>query len=158
MSKISLSVAVGMGLLAWGSPSATRACGGFFRGQQPVDQTAETIVFSVGDSGETTMITQLSFAGSAEDFSWVLPLPEVPDADSLGTFPAMALQALNTNTGPIFQPPEDCYWGLAESDSGSAGGGAPPPRADDVDVHIHQVVGDYEVAVIESESSDALVA
>lgn len=80
-----------------------RACGGFFCGQQPVDQTAERILFEVGD-GSVTMTTQISFNGKAEDFAWILPLSAVPDPDSLAEFPQQALDALDANSGPVFLP------------------------------------------------------
>ena len=48
------------------APSA-KACGGFFCGTQPVDQTAERIVFRVNDDS-TTMVVQIAYAGEAKDF------------------------------------------------------------------------------------------
>src|SRR5687768_12805888 len=139
------------------------ACGGFFCGRQPVDQTAERILFEIGD-GSVTMTTQISFAGDAEDFAWILPLPEVPDADSLAVFPQRALTALDANTGPDFIIPSDCSWffpqaggGLNGSVSGATGtDGAPeePP----VEVHVRAEVGGYDVAVIESQDPVALLA
>ena len=81
---------------------AAKACGGFFCGRQPVDQTAERIVFKVNDDS-TTMVVQITYAGEAADFAWVLPLGTLPDVDSLAVFPQRALTALDANTGPIFQ-------------------------------------------------------
>src|SRR6187551_1490867 len=81
-----------------------QACGGFFCGRAPVDQTAERILFEVGDES-VTMTTQISYNGAAEDFAWVLPLFEVPDPDSLAVFPQRALTGLDAATGPIFYPP-----------------------------------------------------
>src|SRR5215510_14844936 len=79
------------------------ACGGFFCGRQPVDQTAERILFEVGQ-GSVTMTTQISFNGKAADFAWILPLSEVPAVESLAVFPQKALNALDSNSGPNFQP------------------------------------------------------
>jgi hypothetical protein len=84
--------------LASQAPSA-KACGGFFCGRAPVDQTAERILFEVGDDS-VTMTTQISYNGAAEDFAWVLPLFEVPDPDSLAVFPQRALTGLDAATGP----------------------------------------------------------
>lgn len=141
-----------------GSPAPARACGGFFCGQVPVDQAAERLVFAVDrQANETTMIVQIAYQGAAPDFAWVLPLADVPSVESLDTFPQLALTALDANTGPRFQMPDDCF--LFELDA-SAGG---PTRAenedgdDGVDVLIREEVGPYDVAVIASEDPEALV-
>lgn len=131
------------------SPAA-RACGGFFCGRQPVDQTAERILFEVGQDS-VTMTTQISFNGEAADFAWVLPLNAVPDPESLAVFPQRALTALDANTGPVFYEPCLLVPSAATGDPGL-------DSADDsVTVHIRAEVGDYEVAVIESTDPDALV-
>jgi hypothetical protein len=135
------------------TPTAT-ACGGFFCGQQPVDQTAERILFEVGRDS-VTMTTQISFNGKAEDFAWVLPLGAVPEADSLSVFHQQALNALDSNSGPIFNTPNDpaCYSNLALPAAG-------PPTAESdsgVTVYIREEVGEYDVAVIESEDPQALI-
>ena len=145
--------------LAFGMGEA-RACGGFFCGRQPVDQTAERILFEIGD-GSVTMTTQISFNGDAEDFAWILPLPAVPDVESLATFPQRALTALDTNTGPDFILPSDCYGQFPQAGGGfgatgsanSDGGSEPPP----VQVHVRAEVGGYSVAVVESEDPAALI-
>ncbi len=144
-------------VVVW-APRTAEACGGFFCGQQPVDQQAERIVFAVNDDGTVTMAVQIVYAGAAEDFAWVLPLGSVPDAESLDTFPQRALAALDANTGPTFQYPDDpeCYDGLFAEDA--AAGGGPPGDRGDVDVHIREAVGPYDVAVIESDDPAALVA
>ncbi len=142
--------------------SPARACGGFFCGRQPVDQTAERILFEVGE-GSVTMTTQISFNGDAADFAWVLPLSDVPEADSLAVFPQRALNALDAGSGPLFQLPDDsaCYFAFPFAESGapvdsaqddSAGGGG------DVQVYIRAEVGEYDVAVVGSEDPAQLVA
>lgn len=139
-----------------GAPSAAHACGGFFCGQQPVDQTAERILFEVGQDS-VTMTTQISYNGKAEDFAWVLPLSEVPAVESLAVFPQRALNALDANSGPLFMLPNDgeCYNYLpvAAPTAGAVDEATPPT----VNVYIRAEVGDYEVAVIGSEDPNALV-
>jgi hypothetical protein len=133
---------------------AANACGGFFCGQQPVDQSAERILFEVG-ADSVTMTTQISFSGDAADFAWVLPLSEVPLAGSLAVFRQQALNALDANSGPLFLPPSDpecdtcpgCEYADVNDDSG---GGA-------VTVYVRQEVGDYDVAVIQSQDPFALI-
>jgi hypothetical protein len=140
-------------------PSLASACGGFFCGNQPVDQQAERIVFSVNADGTVTMVVQIQYQGEAADFAWVLPLGDVPDAMSLDTFPQAALNALDANSGPQFQFPDDpeCSAGW-ELDA--AAGGPPAPRSADggVDVHLRQEVGPFDVAVISGTDPAALVS
>lgn len=138
-------------LVVPGAPVA-RACGGFFCGQQPVDQQAERIVFAMGETG-TTMIVQIAYAGRPDEFAWVLPIAGVPDRESLGTFPAAAIQALDVNTAPMFFRPDDPECGGVLLD-----GGGGPESTPGVTVHIAQTVGPYDVAVVEAETADPLFA
>lgn len=134
------------------------ACGGFFCGRQPVDQTAERILFATNPDGSVTMVTQIQYAGAAPDFAWVVPLAEVPAVDSLAVFPQLALTALDTATGPQFQWPSDgsCFPPLA---AGAPGGATSVDSVGDggVTVHIREEVGPYDVAVVESSDPAALV-
>jgi MYXO-CTERM domain-containing protein len=141
-------VAVGAG------PAPARACGGFFCGVQPVDQTAERIIFAVGE-GRTDMIVQLSFDGKAADFAWVLPLAEVPVAGSLDVFPQSAMAALDAATGPVFM----WDWGACWGDAIAFGSAPPSAEADGggVIVHVREEVGPFEVVVIEGTDSSELV-
>lgn len=143
---------------------AAEACGGFFCGRQPVDQTAERILFEVGQDS-VTMTTQISFNGKAPDFAWVLPLSDVPDADSLSVFSQRALNALDAGSGPVFITPNDpaCYaydfddcanCGFAPTSAESA---PPPSEPDPVTVFIRAEVGEYDVAVIGSDDPAELV-
>ncbi|WP_433935373.1 DUF2330 domain-containing protein [Sorangium cellulosum] len=139
------------------APRPVEACGGFFCGRQPVDQTAERILFATNQDGSVTMVTQIQYAGAAPDFAWVIPLAEVPAADSLAVFPQLALTALDAATGPQFQWPDDpsCYPPVFDGAGPTAGGGG----VDDggVTVHLREEVGPYDVAVIESTDPAALV-
>ncbi|HEU4579221.1 MAG TPA: DUF2330 domain-containing protein, partial [Polyangiaceae bacterium] len=150
-----LLLALGGGMLLTSSEAA--ACGGFFCGRQPVDQTAERILFEVG-SNSVTMTTQISYNGKAEDFAWILPLSEVPDPDSLAVFPQKALNALDANSGPTFSLPSECYRFLPLAEAATAGSApgddasAPP-----VTVYIRAEVGPFDVAVVGSSSPTELV-
>jgi hypothetical protein len=143
---------VGLALLL---DSSASACGGFFCGAQPVDQTAERILFEVG-SDSVTMTTQISFRGRAEDFAWVLPLRDVPDPNSLAVFSQRALVALDAQSGPTFSYPQDeqCYRAVpalapTANSAGAEDGG--------VDVLLQAEVGEYSAAVIASSDPAALV-
>jgi MYXO-CTERM domain-containing protein len=157
---LALSSALGLSLA---TPEA-RACGGFFCGQRPVDQTAERILFEVGQDS-VTMTTQISYEGDAADFAWVLPLSTVPDVKSLSVFPQKALNALDSNSGPQFNPPNDpaCYGRLyaegvasapAAQDTGTADNASPPP----VTVYVRAEVGPFDVAVVGSTDPGELVS
>jgi len=153
-----LAAVAGSGLLLTSSEAV--ACGGFFCGRQPVDQTAERILFEVGQDS-VTMTTQISFNGKAADFAWILPLSDVPALESLAVFPQKALNALDSNSGPNFQQPNDpaCYSRLAfpgatVQDAGVEANSAPPP----VTVYIRAEVGPYDAAVVGSSSPTELVS
>ncbi len=112
------------------------------------------------------MIVQVSYAGSAEDFAWILPLPDVPDAEKLGTFPMDALVALDAGTAPAFLPPTECNGGSAPSSSGGCGFAASDSARstsfdagmeNGVDIYIRKRVGDYEAAVVGSEDPMLLI-
>jgi hypothetical protein len=134
-----------------------RACGGFFCGRQPVDQTAERILFKVNPNS-VTMIVQIAYAGPAPEFAWVLPLADVPDPKTLGTFPQRALTALDANTAPQFDLPSACQsFGAPTAASARADDdGDMPEEEAGVTVHFRAEVGPYEVAAIESEDPMAL--
>lgn len=150
MSKLQLLVVTAVTLAGIVEAPPAEACGGFFCGRQPVDQTAERILFEVAEDS-VTMTTQIAYNGAAEDFAWVLPLAAVPDPDSLAVFSQRALTALDAGTGPVFDQP--CFAPEAGSDGGAAGGDG----GGGVTVHVRAEVGDYDVAVIESSDPAALI-
>ncbi len=78
------------------------ACGGLFCQNVPVDQQAERIIFTVNDNSTISAYVQINYTGSAPDFSWVVPVPSVPQVDvaEIATF-----DELSNLTAPIFQPP-----------------------------------------------------
>ena len=51
------------------------ACGGFFCQNDPVDQVAERIVFTVNDDETVSSLIEISYFGEAANFSWILPIP-----------------------------------------------------------------------------------
>ncbi len=153
------ALAVAAGALIFSAARDARACGGFFCGRLPVDQTAERILFEVGQDS-VTMTTQISFSGRAEDFAWILPLSVTPDPNSLSVdFPQAALNALDANTGPTFQPPNDpaCFYDCLACDIATS---APRPESasgSGVDVELRAVVGGYEVVVVSGQDPQELI-
>jgi hypothetical protein len=138
--------------------SPARACGGFFCQQVPVDQTGEQILFGM-DEGRITAQILINYAGEAEDFAWILPVASRPEI-ALGTM--SAFQNLGWRTAPQWNlqwQDGQCnfFWqfpGMAESDA-TAGG---EENAPDVTVVAQKDVGPFETTVLESGSTDDLIA
>jgi MYXO-CTERM domain-containing protein len=86
-----------VGAVLWGARPA-RACGGFFCNQVPIDQSGEQIIFSVTPNHVTAYI-QISYAGAAQDFAWVVPVAAKPDI-SLGS--QSVFQAVAGRTQPSY--------------------------------------------------------
>ncbi|MGH1346388.1 MAG: DUF2330 domain-containing protein [Nannocystales bacterium] len=67
------------------APASAIACGGTFcdtgAGGMPVDQTGETIVFAQG-GGFVEAHVQINYdGGDASQFSWIVPVPVMPEVD-----------------------------------------------------------------------------
>jgi hypothetical protein len=88
------------------SAGSVAACGGFFCGPVPVDQAAERIVFTM-DEGMISTYVQINYVGRAEDFAWVLPMPNVPKVD---TAEMSMFRDLDRLTQPVYigPRPPDC--------------------------------------------------
>ena len=82
--------------------STVSACGGLFCQSTPVDQQAERIIFTVNDDGTITAYVQINYTGSAPDFSWVVPVPSVPEVD---VAEIASFDELSNLTAPLFMPP-----------------------------------------------------
>src|SRR5450432_1935574 len=87
-----------LGVCVLGARPAS-ACGGFFCSQTPIDQSGEQIIFSLTPNHVTAYI-QISYAGEAADFAWVVPVTAIPDI-TLGS--QAVFQAVGNRTQPQFQ-------------------------------------------------------
>ena len=130
------------------------ACGGLFCQNSPVDQNAERIIFTQNGNGTVTAIIQIQYTGFAEDFSWILPIPEPITAEALEV-PETAMNAfieLETATNPVFiaPPPPPCAQVVFESaaEEESVGG---------VEVFASGEVGPFGFDVIGSADPTALI-
>ncbi|HEY1013972.1 MAG TPA: DUF2330 domain-containing protein [Herpetosiphonaceae bacterium] len=127
------------------SAQVAAACGGLFTADAPVSQSAERFILAVDEqAGTVSAILQLSYSGSAESFSWLLPVPSEPD---LAVADEAAFAELDRLTKPEFKfpgPPE-CF---NPRDGGGVGAGAPGG----VNVVQQGQVGPYETAVIGGEN------
>lgn len=141
--------------------SQALACGGLFCSAPtlPVDQTGERIVFAIDEeAGKVEMHTQIAYAGPAESFAWLVPLPTVPElfvsADELFTF-------LDRNTAPIFQLQQICECcNRADSDDTDGAPGADsggPGGEPGVVVIDSALVGPYESVTLQATSTEVLL-
>lgn len=71
----------------------------FCDGQQPVNQTAENIIFSQNDDGTVTAVVQILYQGPSERFAWLLPVNGAPE---VGVSSNNAIQRLVAATNPRF--------------------------------------------------------
>jgi hypothetical protein len=138
-----------------------QACGGLFCQNSPVDQNAERIIFTQNRDGTITAIIQIQYTGFAEDFSWILPLPNPITAEALAV-PETAMNAfieLETSTNPVFiAPPLPRCAQDFDFDFGFVGAGAPAEMAaSDVQVFATGEVGPFGFDVIGSEDPNALI-
>ncbi|MCC6874749.1 MAG: DUF2330 domain-containing protein [Sandaracinaceae bacterium] len=81
-------------------PAPASACGGFFcDSSQPVNQSAERIIFTHDDAGVVTAIIQIQYSGPADQFAWVLPVAGSP---TVGVSSNLAFQRLQAATNPQY--------------------------------------------------------
>jgi uncharacterized protein (TIGR03382 family) len=141
------------------APTPAKACGGFFCSlQAPVDQVAERILFTV-EGGHVEAHIQIQYAGPSENFSWVLPVPGLPE---IGVGTDLLFTGLRAQTDPQFRVNWDnapgcnyqsnCDCWLADADGipeATAGGG-------EVSVLAEGAIGPYDYKVVESGDGPAL--
>ena len=138
------------------SAQSALACGGFFCIDTPVDQNAERIIFTQNRDGTVSAYVQIEFTGSAPDFSWILPLPEVIGAEDIEV-PEDAMAAfreLEVATDPVFIPPPRPECAMSRLTLAPMAEMAP---SDGVEVFASGEVGPYGFDVVGSDDPDALV-
>jgi hypothetical protein len=161
---------VALGLVVH-APSAL-ACGGLFSPpSQPVDQTAERILFEVQDDGSVMVTVEILYSGDASSFSWIIPIEGRPDFVEVAD--PNILKLLDQATQPTVLPPtqgNSCYGGdgfgfgclpgppyYAEAASIEVGvDGFEAPST--VNVHGLAPVGPYDdIVVVDSSDPEALI-
>ncbi|MGB0714570.1 MAG: DUF2330 domain-containing protein, partial [Phycisphaerae bacterium] len=142
------------------SVATTVACGGFFCQQVPIDQAGEQIIFKkVGN--QVTAVVLIQYEGEAEDFSWVVPVPGIPE---LSTGSELVFQPLEQSTRPQFnliQEGSECEsrtfdFALGGSASESADDGDAAVSEDGVTIVQQQAVGPFDTVVVTSDDPVAL--
>jgi len=131
------------------------ACGGFFCQTTPINQAGEQIVFRQ-EGNDITAMVRILYSGSAEQFSWVVPVPSSPDI-SLGA--DTTFDELEFATRPQFileRRGEECEQfavapaaspGVAESDNSDGGG---------VVIEEELTVGPFDIDIVSSDNPDDL--
>lgn len=152
-----LGALLSVGLLA--APRA-EACGGFFCSRVPIDQAGERIVFGVSDNTVEAHI-QIQYQGAAEKFSWVVPMPALPELE-VGS--PLIFNFLDGSTQARFR----LDWQNSCSGDGRGGGvvddvaspspttGGPPAEGGGVVVVSQSEVGPYDAAILQATQSLAL--
>jgi len=150
--RLRLILTIVIGLLSLPMMSVY-ACGGLFCQNVPVDQQAERIIFTVNADDTITAYVQINYTGSAPDFSWVVPVPSVPELDvaEIESFDELSLL-----TAPVFIPPmmPDC----AMMPVMAMAGGAVEEADDGVEVLASGAVGPYNYDVITSPDPQAMIS
>ncbi len=150
------AVIVGFMVLVIGLPTVY-ACGGFFCQFVPINQAGEQIVFRQ-DGNTVTAVVLIQYQGDAEDFSWVVPVPGIPEVE-VGS--DLAFTSLEQATRPQFnltvngnacEQPLSFFppFGAAPESDTAAG-------ADDgVEILERFAVGPFDVEVVSSSDAQAL--
>ncbi len=149
MKKLTLLAA----FVLFGAVSVS-ACGGLFCQNVPVDQQAERIIFTVNDDDTITAYVQINYTGNAPDFSWVVPVPSVPDVD---VAEIESFDELSTLTAPVFFAPEmpTC---AVEMLQGRAVQSAEVMEDGGVEVLASGAVGPYNYDVITSPDPNEMIS
>jgi Uncharacterized protein conserved in bacteria (DUF2330) len=105
------------------SPRVAYACGGTFCDTgpraMPVDQTGENILFVI-DSGKVEAHIQIQYRGDAARFSWILPVPALPEIE-VGSDPLFAKLLRGTVPTFGFSTQRDSCGGTSGAGGGAGG-------------------------------------
>ncbi len=145
--------------IAYAAPSPARACGGTFcdgANGMPVNQTGENILFAI-DGGFVEAHVQISYeGGDAAQFSWIVPVPEIPEVD-VGSL--RLIENLRAATVPTygFTTTTDC-----EDSSASGIGFITAPDGGGVSHEDPQVVelstvGAFDFVVLQGGTAESLM-
>jgi len=147
-------------------PAIARACGGFFCDQgpmaMPVDQSGENVIF-VLDDGVLEVHIQIQYDPdtNAQQFAWMIPMPEVPEF-AVGS--ELFFQAVLNATVPTYgltTQTEFCGEDTSFPPPGDSGGGVVkfdlPQDGPGVDIIKTASVGAFEAVVLAGQSAPELM-
>lgn len=169
MTTLKFAVPLTLALATLTTPRAVEACGGTFCDagptEMPVDQTGESIVFWIDDSGAepfTEAHIQIQYEGAAERFAWIIPVMSAPEV-------FVGSQALFDNvlqaTRPTFVTQSrsvgDCGFGGfgCASDLASLGGRGDEGNEGDGNIEIldRGFAGAFEYVTLTGDSVEQIV-
>lgn len=160
----SLATALCAGLYAADAPEAD-ACGCFVPPDPtvPIVQAGERILFGQ-ENGVVTAHIQVQYAGAAEEFGWLLPMPSIPDM-TLGTDELFA--QLIAQTQPTYRLDRtykgDCPF---DPNRGQGGGGAFPSNdsagesggdGTGTPLVLRDSIGPYDFAVLRADAKQPML-
>jgi hypothetical protein len=100
MKRTALGLLLGASALA---PSPAHAYGGFFGSQQQaVRQAGERVILADNGDGTITAVIEVSYAGPAQNFAWLLPIGNATDESELTMSSNAALWRLEAATRAEF--------------------------------------------------------
>jgi hypothetical protein len=140
------------------SSSQVLACGGLFCQTTPVLQEEERIIFTMNPDDTITAYVQIAYEGAAPNFSWVVPVPSVPEVDvaEMETF-----DELEMLTDPIIIAPQfvECEPAsqIAQAEAIMATFAPTPTTFAEVEVLASGTAGPYAFDVITSADPNALI-
>ncbi|MEM9949989.1 MAG: DUF2330 domain-containing protein [Chloroflexota bacterium] len=138
--------------------SSASACGGLFCQNVPVSQQGERIIFTMNGDGTISAYVQINYTGSAPDFSWVVPVPTVPDIDvaEMDLF-----DELDLLTQPVIMPPQfpdNCELNIPQPVSVMSEMGMVADSAEfEVQVLASGTAGPFAYDVVDSPDPNALI-
>jgi hypothetical protein len=160
MSRYRITASLALLLVAVVFVPSVSGCGGLFCQNVPVNQQAERIIFTINDNETVTAYVQINYTGDAPNFSWVVPVPDVPEVDvaEIATFDELKLL-----TDPVFIPPltPECALMAVPMAAGGADETMAMPTPtffDDVTVLSSGTAGPFAFDVITSKDPNALTS
>ncbi len=143
-------------MLALLGASSAMACGGFFCQLAPINQAGEQIVFRQ-DGGQITTMVRIQYSGTAENFGWVLPVPNTPEI-SIGSDTTFIELERVTRPQFILQRVGEACPLILSDDVAREGVPVPNAPAPESTVKIEQrlSVGPFDAQVVSSDNADAL--
>ena len=160
------TVAAALSATHFTSPQEADACGCFVPPDPtvPIVQAGERILFA-RENGIITSHVQVQYAGPAEEFGWLLPLPSIPEME-LGTDETFA--QLIAQTQPTYRLDRQ-YNGDCPFDpfrNGGFGGGAGSPDSasegddgggDGTPLVLRDAIGPYDFAVLKADDKQDML-
>lgn len=144
-------------------PAAGRSDGMFFMATETgeyADFDAQRAVLLINEDESYSLFIQVNYTGKPAGFSWVLPLPALPDDYDVAQ--QQFFDDMDAFTAPRFFEETTCehhYCSSQSADVAYDAGGIPGTQVgSDITVWSSEKVGLYETAIISGENPEPLVA